>query len=258
MKNKIMGLIFQKGIVLFNITILVNVIMIYAAKAYIEPSIKYTFQYILNNISTEYSAQEILNHYGTGDKILEPVAVVITIFRSFLLLYIYIYIITSASALIAFRSSFRINSFFLRKQNYNLQKNTSFFYEIKLISTWVALYSLCNFAMQGLGLSDFWYKQLAILSQALMFYLLFINSPISCTITQKSKELPRIIFEFDTQNSIHQNIVPQFVVRASQLSDTLAMVLLSKAKRLAYEKAQPQFWCYAGEEGDIVNQLEIA
>lgn len=47
-----------------------------------------------------------------------------------------------------------------------------------------------------------------------------------------------------------QNTVPQFLARMSQLSDTLAMVLLSKAKRLAYEKAQPQFWRYAGEEGD--------
>jgi predicted acetyltransferase len=60
----------------------------------------------------------------------------------------------------------------------------------------------------------------------------------------------RIIFEFDTQNSIHQNIVPQFVVRTSQLSDIDAMVSLSKAKRKLYEKAQPQFWRYAGEEGD--------
>jgi predicted acetyltransferase/RimJ/RimL family protein N-acetyltransferase len=60
----------------------------------------------------------------------------------------------------------------------------------------------------------------------------------------------RIIFEFDTQNSIHQNIVPQFVVRTSQLSDIDTMVSLSKAKRLGYEKANPQFWRYAGEEGD--------
>ena len=60
----------------------------------------------------------------------------------------------------------------------------------------------------------------------------------------------RIIFEFDTQNSIHQNVVSQFVVRTSQLSDTIAMVSLSKAKRMLYEKAQPQFWRYAGEEGD--------
>lgn len=64
----------------------------------------------------------------------------------------------------------------------------------------------------------------------------------------------RIIFEFDTQNSIHQSIVPQFVVRTSQLSDTLAMVSLSKAKRKLYKKAQPQFWRYAGEEGDKVQE----
>ena len=60
----------------------------------------------------------------------------------------------------------------------------------------------------------------------------------------------RIIFEFDTQNNTNQNLVPQFVARTSQLTDTLAMVSLSKAKRILYEKAQAAFWRYAGEEGD--------
>ncbi|MDF3047207.1 MAG: acetyltransferase [Candidatus Midichloriaceae bacterium] len=60
----------------------------------------------------------------------------------------------------------------------------------------------------------------------------------------------RIIFEFDTQNSIHKNAVPKFTIQPSQLSDTSAMVSLSKAKRLAYEEAQPQFWRYAGELSD--------
>lgn len=40
------------------------------------------------------------------------------------------------------------------------------------------------------------------------------------------------------------------IVRPTQPSDTSAMVSLSKAKRKLYEKAQPQFWRYAGEEGD--------
>ena len=39
-------------------------------------------------------------------------------------------------------------------------------------------------------------------------------------------------------------------IHTSQLSDISAMVSLSKAKRMLYEKAQPQFWRYAGEEGD--------
>jgi predicted acetyltransferase/RimJ/RimL family protein N-acetyltransferase len=60
----------------------------------------------------------------------------------------------------------------------------------------------------------------------------------------------RIIFEFDTQNSIKKDVVPKFVVRPSKLSDIEAIVSLSKTKRLAYEKAQPQFWRYAGEAGD--------
>lgn len=60
----------------------------------------------------------------------------------------------------------------------------------------------------------------------------------------------RIIFEFDTQNSIHKNAVPKFTTRPSQPLDIEAMVSLSKTKRLAYEKAQPQLWRYAGESGD--------
>ena len=39
-------------------------------------------------------------------------------------------------------------------------------------------------------------------------------------------------------------------IRTSQFSDVFTMVSLSKAKRKLYEKAQPQFWRYAGEEGD--------
>jgi chloramphenicol 3-O-phosphotransferase len=64
------------------------------------------------------------------------------------------------------------------------------------------------------------------------------------------EEIAESIFQH-TKNP-QKDIVPQFVVRTSHLSDTLAMVSLSKAKRLAYEKAQPQFWCYAGDAGDKI------
>ncbi len=40
------------------------------------------------------------------------------------------------------------------------------------------------------------------------------------------------------------------IIRTTKLSDIDAMVSLSKAKRMLYEKAQPQFWRYAGEKGD--------
>ncbi len=45
---------------------------------------------------------------------------------------------------------------------------------------------------------------------------------------------------------MNQNIF----IRPATLSDINAMVALSITKRLAYEKAQPQFWKYAGESGD--------
>lgn len=41
-----------------------------------------------------------------------------------------------------------------------------------------------------------------------------------------------------------------FHIDLANINDIDKMVLLSKAKRLAYEKAQPMFWAYAGEEGD--------
>jgi len=92
---------------------------------------------------------------------------------------------------------------------------------------------------------------------ALNFWGKSISEFTSGTFNKQIKEVTydehcprRIIFEFDTQNRIHQNIVPKFAVRTSQLSDISAMVSLSKAKRMLYEKAQPQFWRYAGEEGD--------
>jgi hypothetical protein len=44
------------------------------------------------------------------------------------------------------------------------------------------------------------------------------------------------------------------MIRPSQPSDIDSMVSLSKAKRMLYEKAQPQFWRYAGEEGDKVQE----
>ncbi len=45
------------------------------------------------------------------------------------------------------------------------------------------------------------------------------------------------------------------LVRPSTSSDIDVMVLLSRAKRRFYEKAQPQFWKYAGEEGDNTQRI---
>ena len=40
----------------------------------------------------------------------------------------------------------------------------------------------------------------------------------------------------------------------ANLDDIDDMSRLSKAKRLAYEKAQPKFWSYAGEKGDEIQK----
>lgn len=75
------------------------------------------------------------------------------------------------------------------------------------------------------------------------FYNIWFDSSLL-----NGEEIAKSILEH--KQNAQQGKVPQFVVRTSQLSDIPAMVALSKDKRLAYEKAQPQFWRYAGEEGD--------
>ncbi|PPE03408.1 GNAT family N-acetyltransferase [Holospora curviuscula] len=92
---------------------------------------------------------------------------------------------------------------------------------------------------------------------ALKFWGKSISEFTSGTFNKQIKEVAydehcprRIIFEFDTQNIINQNTVPRFVVRTSQLPDIDAMVSLSKAKRLAYERARPHF-------GDMLEKTAI-
>ena len=66
----------------------------------------------------------------------------------------------------------------------------------------------------------------------------------------ENPSLEKQIFAFETQKNAHNNVVPKIIIRPTQLSDIEAMVSLSKTKRLAYEKAQPQFWRHNGELGD--------
>lgn len=55
-------------------------------------------------------------------------------------------------------------------------------------------------------------------------------------------EAERVIFEFNTQEYIQTN--NNISIRFTNSDDIHAMVSLSHTKRLAYEKAQPQFWRY--------------
>jgi predicted acetyltransferase len=56
-------------------------------------------------------------------------------------------------------------------------------------------------------------------------------------------------FTFDINNRIN-NAKNDISIRLSQASDIQSMVEMSYQKRRLYEKAQPQFWKYTGEEGD--------
>lgn len=64
----------------------------------------------------------------------------------------------------------------------------------------------------------------------------------------------RIIFSFETQKTVLQEERSQITIRSSELSDIERMASLSKAKRLSYEKVQPQFWRHAGDIGDFAQK----
>ena len=62
----------------------------------------------------------------------------------------------------------------------------------------------------------------------------------------------RYIFNFDTKISEKAKPLPS--VRKAASPDVDAMVALSRVKRLAYSKAQPQFWKYARDAEQIQNK----
>jgi len=57
------------------------------------------------------------------------------------------------------------------------------------------------------------------------------------------------VFTFDINHQVN-SAKDDISIRLSQASDIQSIVEMSYQKRRLYEKAQPQFWRYAGEEGD--------
>ena len=60
----------------------------------------------------------------------------------------------------------------------------------------------------------------------------------------------RHILTFDTASSLKQPLTP--TIQKATIHDVPVMVALSHQKRLVYEKAQPQFWKYAGSHAEVV------
>jgi predicted acetyltransferase len=69
-------------------------------------------------------------------------------------------------------------------------------------------------------------------------------------VTYDEHQPKRIVFTFDSRSDAHKLIAPKVFIRPSILEDIEGLVSLSKKKRLAYEKAQPRFWRYAGPDAE--------
>lgn len=65
----------------------------------------------------------------------------------------------------------------------------------------------------------------------------------------------RIIFSFNSENKpIKNSKCNEFAVVKAGDADIGSMNLLSRQKRLAYEKAQPRFWKWAGDSGEEIQK----
>jgi hypothetical protein len=174
--NKRIELLTSKIFILLTITTFVNIVMVLAANFYIGPIIKYTFNYVLNNLTNERKARLIFELFGKEDRINELVVVVCFVLNSFLVTFAYVFSITVISALLALMSIKKLIIKFLSLMNFSFKSEATLIDEINLIVKWVALYSILNLATQAFCFSDFIYYKLAVLFQGIIFYLLLNNN----------------------------------------------------------------------------------
>ncbi len=234
MRKLINKLITPRIKAIFYITLFVNLIMIYAAKQYIEPSVILTFHHVYGNVKNDATLSLMVNQPFNDRSLI--VATVLTTIHTSHLTEVYVFIVTSISALLAFDLVLRLMKAFLHRSKHRLITNLDLTRRIKFVVMWIALYKFCNLAIELLALPDFIFKYITIVSQGVVFYLLLLKSNLHF-------ELEKI-----ENTEFHKDL--KITIRPSILADIDEMVSLSKAKRLNYEKAQPQFWRYAGPEGD--------
>ncbi len=107
------------------------------------------------------------------------------VIQSFILIQTYIYTITVISAYIAF--TITSSNIVLRK--FKLKHDIGFINKLKLVSVWVFLYGWINFLLYILGLPDFWYTKLAILSQIIVFFFLIYNNCFGFQLQKRTKPI---------------------------------------------------------------------
>ena len=187
LKKRLKKFIKEEAILLFTITIFVNLITWYASKTYIEPTIKPIFKYTLLQLTSEKNAQFILKNFGEADGINTLALAICVMFQSFIASYLWVFIITFLFYLAAFKSVTRIMSF----KKFKLETGDGLINDMKFVATWIVLYSLVNMLMYTFVSSYFLYQKLSIFSQSLVFYLLIRNNSFGYKIKKRSRSIKK-------------------------------------------------------------------
>ncbi len=186
-KNRLKKFIREEAVLLFTITIFVNLITWYASKTYIEPTIKPIFKYTLDQLTNERNAQFILKNFSDADGVNTLVLAVCVMFQSFITSYLWVFIITFLFYLASFKSVTRIMSF----KNFKLETGDGLINDMKFIATWIVLYSLVNMIMRPFVSSDLLYQKLSIFSQSAVFYLVVRNNFFGYKIKKRSRSIKK-------------------------------------------------------------------
>jgi len=177
-------LLFQRSFNFFVFASAVNIIMT-SAKLYIEPSYKYVYSYMITNNMLYNKFLNIIHNFVVEGYLSHELAIKVTQLYILCLCILLVLALVCAAVLITIKSCLRLIQFILNRKNYYLQTNVTLFQEIKLIVIWIPLYAICNWVVLMLGLPDFWYKTLALLSQTITLYWLLYYSSIDYKIINK-------------------------------------------------------------------------
>jgi hypothetical protein len=185
MKNRLITLLRQEVLIFLAISLFVNLFVWYTAMVLVEPTIKYVFLQTTMAMSKDENILFLLRRVGDENNMNVFIASVTVIFYGILLSNFYVYFTVFISALLSFKSITKLFSF----KKFGLVSESSLISEMKLIATWIFLYSIGNLIIQLFGFSGFIYQKLALLCQIVVFYLLIRGNCFGYQIKRRSREI---------------------------------------------------------------------
>nr|WP_253308588.1 hypothetical protein [Rickettsia endosymbiont of Ceutorhynchus assimilis] len=185
MKNKITKLYNKEISPLLAISTFITLIMWVATKHFLEPSFTFIFNYVSHNIASDNNIEQMIKYWNTNEPVNIQIIMIFIGIDGFILTHVYMFTSTLISAYAAFKS---VSSTIILR-NFKLKHDFSFINEIKLIATWVFLYSWGNLLLQLFDFPHFVYTKLAIVCQGIVFFFLIYNRCFGFQLQKRTKPI---------------------------------------------------------------------